>query len=479
MKAFMFLVLTFSGTYLFSNNLQISNIQWNEVNQVISFSVTWDNSWRDVTGDFRDAAWVFVKYRPSGGQWKHALIQSSGALPSGMTVDEPTDLRGAFIHRSVAGNGSTPVGSYNFDLLVSSSELGPYPDFKVFGIEMVYIPQGPFYFGGPSTSGTLPFVHRGDNFNNGLLITSEGQITFGNSITEFSVSNNTSPDWEINIPASYPKGYNSFYCMKYEITQIQYADFLNCLTIAQQQNRVAVINLATPYALSNTTSVSGRNGIRYAGMGDEGNHLFGCDLNGNGIINEIDDGQNLGCNYLSRLDLAAYLDWAALRPMSGVEIFKICRGPSLPVTDELAWGSSFNNSVTANDLAAGTIGKPGEVQSSAVNYPHGNTPMRSGFAATATSDRFSSGATYYGVMEMSGSVAENVVDFEGATYLSFEGSLGDGELDQTGHFTNIYWKMSYNGRMGPSSSYTLVNLKGGAGNSGGRSSSFGGRGVRQ
>jgi hypothetical protein len=38
--------------------------------------------------------------------------------------------------------------------------------------------------------------------------------------------------------------------------------------------------------------------------------VFGCDLNGNNIINELDDGQNTACNYLNYDDVTAYLWWA-------------------------------------------------------------------------------------------------------------------------------------------------------------------------
>lgn len=39
------------------------------------------------------------------------------------------------------------------------------------------------------------------------------------------------------LPAAFPKGFNAFYCMKYEITQGQYADFLNKLSLTQATAR--------------------------------------------------------------------------------------------------------------------------------------------------------------------------------------------------------------------------------------------------
>ena len=57
------------------------------------------------------------------------------------------------------------------------------------------------------------------------------------------------------------------------------------------------------------------------------------------IFNDITDGQNLPCNFLSWMDLAAYLDWAALRPMTELEFEKICRGPNPPIAGEYVWGT--------------------------------------------------------------------------------------------------------------------------------------------
>jgi hypothetical protein len=64
-----------------------------------------------------------------------------------------------------------------------------------------------------------------------------------------------------------------------------------------------------------------------------------------------------------------------------------------------------------------------------------NGPLRCGFAARNNSDRFQSGATYYGVMEMSGNLMErcyNLAMFNpGSGNMGggfFSGEHGDGEL---------------------------------------------------
>ena len=48
----------------------------------------------------------------------------------------------------------------------------------------------------------------------------------------------------------------------------------------------------------------------------------------------------MACNWLSWADVAAYLDWSGLRPMTELEFEKACRGPNAPVAGEYAWGSN-------------------------------------------------------------------------------------------------------------------------------------------
>lgn len=440
------IVLIVSTFELLSNNLQLANLEFNEGNNTITFDVKWDNSWRDASGDFHDAIWVFLKFRNSGGQWQHADIQSSGAPPSGMTVNEPTDLKGAFLLRSAEGSGNLSWKTFTFDV---NTSLGPNPSFKIFGIEMVYIPQGPFYFGG-KTNSTRVFAHVAGDENSALLISGENEINFSATPNpaSFDITNAISPDFEHNIPATFPKGYNAFYCMKYEITQQQYVDFLNTLTISQQNLRTETdlsLTISNPYVMDNTNSVSAisRNGIYYVGINsEEGNYFFGNDFNGNGIENEAGDGQNIACSSISNFDVVAYLDWAALRPVSTIEVFKIVRGPSLPVLDEFAWGSSI---ITTLDHSNGdfiNIGLNSETNSPAVVGPSSTLVSRAGFAATSISNRLFSGATFYGVMEMTGSAYEVSNSFQFTSDLNFTGSLGDGTLDIQGDATNSDWKIN-------------------------------------
>ncbi len=427
---FSFLLLTTLG---FSNNLQITNLTFNSANGQVGFNVSWDNSWHDATGNFHDAVWVFVKYKNPGEQWKHAQIQIAGSAPSGMAVVEPLDLNGAFIKRESAGSGSVPSGAYTFDV---NNTLNSDASIKVFGIEMVNIPTGGFYIGGPIDIDRYTFniwLHNPSNVDEGVLIQSENTL----SSSAYDVANDTGNQFDNDIPAAYPKGYTGFYCMKYKMSQLQYVEFLNTLSANQQNARVAVdLNAASfePYVMSNSPAVMNRNGIYYDGISSEGNHKFGCNLNQNTTANEASDGQNLDCNYLSQDDLNAYLDWAALRPMSKFEHWKICRGSELPVQNEFAWGSSIIHVIDFSNIT--NSGTASESLSSTTAGPiYADGALRSGIHATASSNRVFSGATFYGVMDMTNGMGEFYVDFQSAD-LNFTASLGDGQLSATGDGTN-------------------------------------------
>ncbi len=126
--------------------------------------------------------------------------------------------------------------------------------------------------------------------------------------------------------------------MKYEISQIQYVEFLNSLNKTAQNNRVTTDILGTSitdvFVFTETSTVAPftRYGIRCdATLPNGGPVSFYCDYNDNGVPNENDDGQNIAMNYLSGEDLFAYFDWAGLSPLNEMEYEQICRGIYNPV----------------------------------------------------------------------------------------------------------------------------------------------------
>ncbi|MFH0984290.1 MAG: hypothetical protein V1882_02015, partial [Candidatus Omnitrophota bacterium] len=66
-------------------------------------------------------------------------------------------------------------------------------------------------------------------------------------------------------------------------------------------------------------------------------------------------------------------------------------------------------------------------------------PVRSGFAATSASLRYNAGASFYGVMELSGNLWERPVSVGNATGRLFTGLSGDGVLDASGNANVSLW----------------------------------------
>lgn len=402
-----------------ANNLQISGTTVDTATGEITFNVKWDNSWRtNIAPANYDAVWVFVKYQDCADKlWKHANLSTTSAdhsTVSPLKVDAVTDGKGAFVYRSANGGGNIANTSVTLKLNVTGVDYANL-NFKVFGIEMVNIPQGSFTVGDGASGGAF----------------TQYTVLNENALTSSSIGTGNA------APAAFPKGYKAFYSMKYEITQEQYVDFLNTLTYGQQARR----SVASPDAAIGTFAFANsyRNGIKIKMPGNNAAipAVYGCDLTANDF-DDLNDGQNIAMNWLSWADLSAYLDWSALRPMTEMEFEKITRGPVTPVANEYAWGTTDLNAV----LTAGVVnsGSPNEgynaVANGRANYGFCNgwgvgniyAPVKVGFSATNASGRISAGAAYYGVMEMSGNIWELSVAAKTAGGSTYTGVLGDGEL---------------------------------------------------
>lgn len=446
----------------FANNLQLSNLllrtqDTDNNNVMVRFDISWENSWRtdNLNGDGVtnwDAAWLFVKYKKaSDGNWYQATLNTTntnhnnGSQGSSATITQ-TDAVGVFFHRSGNGSGTfTSTGvqlrwEYGTDGL--SDDLNTdIAEIKVFGIEMVYVPEGAFYVGSGGSEANYFYTYGG---NNPYQITSEGLITVGQTNGNLWASGAIASS---TIPADFPKGYKAFYCMKYEITQEQYVEFLNTLTRTQQNTRTATdisgTSITNRYVMSNSASMVNRNGIRCDGTipASPTPVTFYCDFNGNGTGNESSDGQNIACNYLNWADGCAYSDWAGLRPMTELEFEKACRGTKTPVANEYAWG----NTTISQASAVSNAGAANEnISSGNCNYSLDwnslvQGPIREGIFATGETNREQSGASYYGIMELSGNVWELPVTVGNSTGRSFVGTNGNGSIDASGNANVSNW----------------------------------------
>jgi len=223
----------------------------------------------------------------------------------------------------------------------------------------------------------------------------------------------------VSLTASYPKGYAGFYIMKYETSQEQYVEFLNSLTLEQQKARVANNNFSMmkkgDYVFGELKTPSCRNGIAFVEQKQpDAPVVFGNNLNPGNDFFSTDDGQTLACNYMSVEDMTAYCSWSGLRPMSELEYEKACRRfyPQLPDKGEYAWNT--NNGV--NRLSGlYELSYQGDQREQAVSYMKNvnsgttnsiNGPVRCGLFATSATNQTQAGATYWGVMEMSGNLKE-------------------------------------------------------------------------
>jgi len=459
---FFSLIFGLNSSFIFANNVQISNVSLTEKNTLeqwanIRFDLIGENFWRNTDGAQNWCAlWVFVKYRVNGGNWQHATLSSNSldfVMPVGVAVDASLDGKGIFLYSDTEDIGNFDYNITDLNLRWNYGTDGVADDasnidIRVLGIEMVYIPQASFYVG--SGGGETNAFYSYPNTNTPYQINSENAIAVApvNGNLYYSNSNITSGDHLGPIPADYPKGYNSFYLMRYEISQEQYVDFLNMLTREQQNARtysnVAGTSVANTYVMSNSASIQNRNGIRCnaSGHGTTNPITFYCDLNGNSTRNENDDGQNIACNYLSWHDGLAYLDWTGLRPMTELEFEKACRGILFPVSNEFAWGSI---DITAVGLMILNSGQPNEVADNSgnglCNFNNNIVgPLRCGYAGTnLTTNRLQAGASFYGIMELSGNLYENCISVGSPEGRNFTGIHGNGNITTAGFVDVSSW----------------------------------------
>jgi len=409
--------------------------------------------------------------------WEHAWISNSGAVipagaqfelglldPSSPYHDTTNPGLGGFLYRDTNGNGTfTNSGvQLRWDYGSQGVPNNDIVDIKVFAVEMVYIPKGPFNLGGGGGFSAFTQI---------TIDTAKATLAGAGTGAFGGLSGGHSPIFLGNPSAdTWPNRYNAYYMMKYEISQGQYVDFLNTLTRDKQDKRVNQ-NVAVGSTLSNPIFVMGnnsgmpvnRNGVVNNPAGPNEQIIFGHDLNNNGVLNEPDDGEWVACNWLNNQDLLTFLDWAALRPMTEYEFEKAARGAEVfPIGGEYAWGSTGLVQATALDSA----GRATEVASDTLanaSYGNGLTgPYRVGGLAYASSTRTRAGAGYHGAMDLSGNVLELAVCFaSGSIGPSYNGVHGNGMLQPVvGIFDVVDWGYNIANPTNPNSTL-IVGARGG------------------
>jgi formylglycine-generating enzyme required for sulfatase activity len=464
-----------------------------------------------------DAAWVFVKFLPEKesdeakerNHWLHASLDTDSAhhvMPAGATnsvklSDDGARGMGVFIYRDAVGHGVNDWKKIKLRWLhANSSGAGKFDPAKaavnVYAIPMVYVPEGPFKVGSGKPSGIYAKFADGPDFpavntmqNGRSKDQADGALTDGSWRGGNSIPFMLDAEWnapakegtrarrlglapgelwathdycEVNlswvgvagpIPDEYPTGYEPFYCMKYELTQGQYCDFLNSLPPDVAAERAFVGSEVGSDAGLHRASAKidlgpGREPYEVTELG-------GCTIYSSADIPQVvvasssssssddvlmseEDKKNKALSnlveemmedkkdrtkkvltaaavtrpvYAARLpfrrargttssDAYAYAVWAGLRPMSQLEANKAGNG----VRDPLAppdW-TGRPNLEAKTEIA--DLGRPTE------RFSQGNTAygsdigLRVGCFSSPTSDRGMALATYWGISEFNGTI---------------------------------------------------------------------------
>lgn len=380
------------------------------------FDVSWKNAWRSARN--HDAAWIFLKLRRENGSFTHVRLAAAGhsvvstqvsGAPTA-TIEPSPDGVGAMIYSSQPYGGDV---AWRISLMLDqerAEEDYPSGRLSVYGIEMVHVPEGPFYAGDvdPKAYEFGAFYRSSASGEpDGLFsVASESEIPVGQEAGAISYRpGEYEGDANGPIPAPFPKGFAAFYVMKYELTQGQYAAFLNTLSDAATYDR---------------TNFGGRNYYENRGT------------------IRLEDGRYVAAspgrpmNFLSWDDGLAYVDWAGLRPMTELEFAKAARGPDRPGPSAFPWGTSSRDQIAR------------------IVDPNDELSIAGGRSEAELTDatRPVFGASYYWVMDLAGSVWERVISIGSPDGRAFQGSHGDGVLGSHGRATNEDWPHTYTGGAG-------------------------------
>lgn len=370
----------------------------------VEATVSWRNGWR--TARNHDAAWVFLKLKTAAGGWRHLRMAAEGhhisaiaGLEGRLVVSE--DRVGLFCVPASNHRGDV---AWKLSLALDPASDAP-GDVHAFGIEMVHIPSGAFTLGDPDPVALdYAAVYRSDAAGgpNGLFqVTSEAAIDIGPRAGALYYRTKQ-PEYEGDrlgpLPAPFPKGFGAFYAMKYELTQGEYAAFLN--TLPGQATYFRAIHGGREYAASRGT-------VR---------------LQASEYVAAVPDRP---ANFVSWNDGLAFADWAGLRPMTELEFTKAARGPSAPIAHEFPWGTATADRLRRVMRLDDDLERSGEADEMHLS--------------DQTRDVL--GGSFYWVMDLAGSVWERVITFGHPRGRAFRGSHGDGTVSGYGDATNVDWPL--------------------------------------
>lgn len=415
-----------------------------------------ERSWTVVSSNETDAT-VFANEL---GSWSHTRIVGAEQALSQRTCQRghetaqgtlkiSDDGAGVFLYQSSPPTfrrlGTT---SQNQDicfagvrLLLADSEPGHEPmDVWIHAIEMVYVPQGGFEVGDPlcePEAGPDGCFFDPANGGGPVRITDEDEdIVVGRAQTDrLAYKNDTgygsTGDGLGPIPSAFPKGVSPFYMMKYELSAGQYALFINSLVGPQK-------TLRFPYG--------GQGAYRFA-------------IHWGRPRERVAMRPERAVNWLSWKDASAFLDWAALRPMTELEFEKAARGNARPVASEYAWGTSsiYPATIIVGD-EAGNVQTNGNANVGEVTFVGGDGgqgPLSGNAFVVYEGDEFEAiqssaqarfifdngawtkdvqdhreieGRSAYGALHLTGNIWEFAVSIGSEKGRGFYGCHGDGKI---------------------------------------------------
>lgn len=403
-KILLLVCLPFS---VLASNIEVTNVRLDPADSSLRATVTWDNAWRNDKN--YDAAWIFFKAKRRGYVQHMAFEHVQPEITRSnvpVTLQMSSDHVGMWVYASNQHRGRIEA-----DIRIKAgpepwNALNQLDEILAFGIELVYIPEGPFTLGEPDTAylayGGLYVSDANGNPDGYLRITSEDMvIPVGpeQGALYYRADTQYEGDQKGPIPATFPKGYQAFYIMKYEPTQGQYVDFLNTLNEGQSHNRA---NFA------GKTYYERRGSIRLEGS------------------TYVADYPSRPCNYMSWDDAMAYADWSGLRPITELEFVKAARGPGKPLKNEYPWNTGSYEGIEREMKESGDIYMPDE--------------------ANLTDDnRLQYGASYYWVMDLAGSMWERVISIGSERGRAFTGNHGNGRITGYGFANEDGWPTGVDG----------------------------------
>lgn len=331
----------------------------------------------------------------------------------------PDDGKGAFVQRTTTGRGTLATSGMRllWDLQQDGVNAEAQGRIHLYGLEMVYIPEGPFYVGDGISASSFTVTYINSPYMTNTVASGSGTI----ESPRMNLTAGMGRPYGISgsFTNLYPNGYNAYYIMKYELSRAGYLDFLNNITETQA---------ATLRDYANTQNFVGTQNAISGSHPDFSNlHPWrAATLNAGSAP-----------SYSGWREFFAWLDWAALRPMTEMEYEKAARGPLPPKPRDFPWGhgarhlaNRFVNSNTPEETKA--IRSANLISSGTYNKIFPNAPMRPGGLALPDSDQFEAGASYYGVLELAGNNCERTISSGTSAPKGFSGLHGDGTLNSDG-----------------------------------------------